>query len=111
MFKENDAMQIEELVVYREAWGEYEQLQVLCQREVGAIAVEKSELALQRAKLDSSAASSLKQREFDTQTVADAVEKHLRAQFEPELARARSRAELCLHACNEYKRQLIDIQN
>ena len=53
MFKENDAMQREELGVYREAWGECEQFQVLCQREVGAIAVERSELALQRAKLDS----------------------------------------------------------
>ena len=62
MFKENDAMQREELEVYREAWGEYEQLQVLCQREVGAIAVERSELASQKAKLDSSAANSLKQR-------------------------------------------------
>ena len=62
MFKENDAMQREELEVYREAWGEYEQLQVLCQQEVGAIAVERSELASQKAKLDSSAANSLKQR-------------------------------------------------
>ena len=53
----------------------------------------------------------IRQRDLDAQVVADAVDKHLRAQFEPELAQALSRAELCLHACNEYKRQLIDIQN
>ena len=43
--------------------------------------------------------------------IADAVEKHLRAQFESELARARSRAELCLRAYHEHKLQLIDVQN
>ena len=43
--------------------------------------------------------------------VADAMEKHLRAQFESELARARSRAELCLRPYYEHKLQLIDAQN
>ena len=111
MSRENDAVQREEMEVYREAWWEYEQLQVLCRREVGVIAVERSELASQKAELDYSAAYSLKQRDFDSQMIADAVEKHLRAQFESELARARSRAELCLHAYHEHKLQFIDVQN
>ena len=79
MFKENDAMQMEELEVYREAWREYEQLQVLCHQEVGIIAVERSELAAHMARLDSSTADLIRQREFDFQIVADAVERHLRA--------------------------------
>ena len=68
-------------------------------------------MAARKAKFDSSSADMIRQRDLDAQVVADAVDKHLRAQFEPELAQALSRAELCLHACNEYKRQLIDIQN
>ena len=39
------------------------------------------------------------------------MEKHLRTQFESEIARARSRAELCLQAYHEHKFRLIDVQN
>ena len=67
--------------MYREAWRDYEQLQVLCHQEVGIIAVERSELAAHMARLDSSTADSIRQREFDFQIVADGVERHLRAQF------------------------------
>ena len=66
---------------------------------------------MSKAELASSAAHSLKQRDFDTQMVVGAVRKHLRAQLASELARARSRAELCLHAYYGHKLQLIDAQN
>ena len=91
---------------YTAKFCEYEQLQVLCHREVG-----RSELAAQKARLDSSETDLIRQRDFDSQIVAYAMERHLWAQFEPELVRAHSQAELCLHACNEYKLQLIDAQN
>ena len=59
MFNENDAMKSKELELYREAWREYEQLQVLCHQEVGTIAVERFELAAQMARFESSAADSI----------------------------------------------------
>ena len=46
------------------------------------------------------------QRRFDTQVIADAMGRHLRIQFEPELAHARSQANVWHHACNEIKLQL-----
>ena len=63
------------------------------------------------ARFESSAADSIRLREFDSQVVADAVERHLRAQFDFDLARARSQTDMWLHACNEYKLQLIDVKN
>ena len=68
MFKEDDAMQ-------RESLGKYEQLGVLCQQEVGIISVERFELGAHKARLDSVAADTTMQRRFDTQIVADAMEK------------------------------------
>ena len=91
--------------------GEYDQLQILCHQEVGSVAVERFELAAHKARLDSVAADVATQRGFYTQIVADAIEKHRRFQFEPELVHARSQANMWHHACNDIKLQLKDALN
>ena len=92
MFREHAELQQEEMKVYREAWKEHEQLQVWYQQEAGTIADERSGLAAEKVRLESSAANQIAQRDFDAQIASNAVEKHLRRQFEDELAHARSQA-------------------
>ena len=102
MYREHDIMQQVEMKVYMEVWKEHEQLQVWYHQEAGTMADERSELAAQNARLDS-AANQIAQRDFDAQIVSDAVEKHLRRQFEDELSHAHSQAQMSLHACNSIK--------
>ena len=58
-----------------------------------ALADQRSELIVRKTKFDAFAADFTSQKGFEQQLAADAVERHLRAIFEPELRRAKFHAD------------------
>ena len=71
-----------------------------------ALADQRSELIVRKTKLDAFAADVTIQTGFEQPVVADAVHRHLRAIFEPELRRAQFYVDKAFAECDEAKAQL-----
>ena len=71
-----------------------------------ALADQRSEFIVCKTKLDAFAADVTTQKGFEPQLAADAVERHLRAIFEPVLRRAQFHIDKWFAECDEAKAQL-----
>ena len=89
-YKEYDEMQEQKLHVYRDAWGEYEHLRVLCQHEAESAAAERFGLAIQNARLMSREDGFPARQGRDSQAIAEGIDIQLRAQLDRELAHVHS---------------------
>ena len=98
----------EELALYKQAWEDAGQVEVLCNHEMVALADQRFELIVHEAKLDAFAAEVTIHREFEQQLAADAVDRQLRSIFEPALAKAQFHADKWFAECDEAKAQLQD---
>ena len=56
LYRENDALQLEEMASYKQAWVDAKQVQVVCHREMMALANQRSEFIVRKTKLDAFAA-------------------------------------------------------
>ena len=59
--------------MYKQAWVDAEQVQVVCHQEMMAIADQQSELFVRKTKLDTLAADITTQKNFEKQFAADAI--------------------------------------